>query len=610
MDLLWKRSMDSCVSSVRLPHESGPGGCSNGSHPGDCTSPIPPGSQFGDIAAPRPLPIPLSLLGSAAGSISMKIRQDSFLQPSHKVPVTFHDVAAYFSEEDWMTLHLWQKELYKNVMKEVHQALFSLGHNIINTNVLLRISKKGKACFRDPEKRVRANDPITPWSPVVQPDILFRIKQEEKIYCRDWYWSDEPAPINSLHKGGTVSNSKVLLNRKREANLCMKNRRHPCRKQSNDGLNRGKELVEGLEGFKGPYTFSLAKDSCSKASLMDQPRAGGEETITGPNPDLSLTIKQEVEAYPVDDQAMERKESLKNSAVDGSLNRERNTEFWGKCTEETLPCTAPSGNANLNVIRSSEKAAHSRAQQWSECNTEMSEEENSQCEGDLRNAALSGLHQESSKAGRFDSQNECESILMKAHHAKSPSNMQPNWVPFTFTECGKSFSENMGFINHQIAHAGGRSYQCIQCDKSFSQKVNLIRHQRTHTGERPYHCTECEKRFSHKHHLKGHQRTHTGEKPYQCAKCAKTFSWKESLSRHQRTHSGERPYQCSECKQTFSLKEGLIRHQRKHMRDIFNCSASEVRQEIPQSPPYIRNSKGPEIVKWKIEGEKELLFCY
>ncbi|XP_069473319.1 uncharacterized protein [Ambystoma mexicanum] len=56
--------------------------------------------------------------------------------------VTFHDAPVFFSEEEWEALKEWQKELYHNVMKEVHQALLSLGPLIFTTVCSLRIKEK------------------------------------------------------------------------------------------------------------------------------------------------------------------------------------------------------------------------------------------------------------------------------------------------------------------------------------------------------------------------------------------------------------------------------------------------------------------------------------
>ncbi|XP_069584677.1 uncharacterized protein [Ranitomeya imitator] len=95
--------------------------------------------------------------------------QEKSLIPGRGV-VTFHDVAAYFSAKEWLRLAEWQKELYKNVMREIHAALEGMGYKIINGDVLLKI--------KDEEPEKRSPEPGQSQDSRIAPDILLRVKHD------------------------------------------------------------------------------------------------------------------------------------------------------------------------------------------------------------------------------------------------------------------------------------------------------------------------------------------------------------------------------------------------------------------------------------------------
>ncbi|XP_018418732.1 PREDICTED: uncharacterized protein LOC108792443 [Nanorana parkeri] len=112
--------------------------------------------------------------------------------------VTFHDVAACFTTEEWAELEDWQKKLYKNVMQEIHSALEAMGYKILNADVLLKI-KDGECDKKSPAHEKK--DSATASGRGVSPDILLRINQDA---VPDWREMEEAEKEDELDTSNSI----------------------------------------------------------------------------------------------------------------------------------------------------------------------------------------------------------------------------------------------------------------------------------------------------------------------------------------------------------------------------------------------------------------------
>ncbi|XP_062829404.1 zinc finger protein 347 isoform X2 [Anolis carolinensis] len=140
---------------------------------------------------------------------------------------------------------------------------------------------------------------------------------------------------------------------------------------------------------------------------------------------------------------------------------------------------------------------------------------------------------------------------------------------------GNRFDYKLHHRSHKVFQKGKKTHKCHECGKHFAGRSVLMIHQRLHTGEKPHKCLKCGKCFTQMSCLLRHERTHTGEKPYKCWECAKSFSQKANLVAHQRLHTGEKPYKCQECGKCFTRNAHLVSHQRVHAGEYpYKCQES------------------------------------
>ncbi|XP_030050998.1 oocyte zinc finger protein XlCOF6-like isoform X3 [Microcaecilia unicolor] len=483
-------------------------------------------------------------------------------------PVTFEDITVYFSQEQWEYLDEGQKELYREVMKENYETLISLGidHESINPEVLSRIKQEEKLHNRDPKDSgeievkhsyIEKDDPRNSnteahhWKLSGKPEgenILSERDKEETSSCFDWGKKGENEWI-SENKQKTLIGDSILCEHSTNTII------HTREEQRNQ-MGDQRCLCHICEIF---FSDCVTLNSKQRCDTEERPSACTDcRKAFNKKGEQKTCIKET---------------HITRSEFGKGFSRKKELMELRKNDKETRMCTGTEYVKNVinkaNMTKYQQNNNDERIPSGLHCDKNFDQEENCTRNANfhLGQRPVSGKKCKKSFNHRkaFIEQKKsqsvvtkCEKIFYRKANISEKQKIQKKERLKSCYDRGKSIHHKRNLTIHRTTHAAVKPLTSCKSHKNVSEKDSLTAHQRTHT------CMECGKSYSQQSSLTMHQRSHTGVKPFSCSECSKRFIQKSDLTKHQIIHIGVKQFTCIECGKSYSRKAHLERHERIH----------------------------------------------
>eukprot|EP00073_Rattus_norvegicus_P045711 XP_017447859.1 PREDICTED: zinc finger protein 786 isoform X1 [Rattus norvegicus] len=497
---------------------------------------------------------------------------------SWELPLTFEDVAIYFSEQEWQHLETWQKELYKQVMRTNYETLISLDNGLPKPELIswMELGRENFGSWGEGQKvdrgiRCSVDDVCVHRVTEEQlPESSQQAVKSREVTC---HFPFPIHPLESQHSLGLALGEREdvslrpdqgisLVNAQTQHGEALVSVQSSSEAAQRKVLSSHKTLV--LPGLQKVSSWQSTQHSCSVCGENSWEKNHLVKQQKGHSKSLSCRVwkKFSRQADAKQQRDVSCPECGKSFCLKQSLVRHLDLHLR-KRPPQCPKCKMCFHHEHLLCSHHLKQVSS----QHPKCDTSFPIDSNVHpCEQVQERPAFwkedTSVPSRQKPGPSLDSEDCC-------HTGSKLKYLQCDCIlgedrPCSCSECGSCFLSQSKQAGLCREHPGEKSLQCPESNKCLCLRGLQNVHQHVHSRERPFCCRKCNQGFTRHCRLTEHTRILSGEKSFWCAQCGKNFSQKAQLLKHQRLHTEEKPFQCTLCELRFHLKSRLRAHQLQH----------------------------------------------